>query len=83
MPLSVTIPMSADVPPMSNVISRSRPASAPAHWPPRMPAAGPESSSVTGRSAAACTLATPPLDIITCRSPSMPSPASAVASRSR
>ena len=72
-PSSVTIPMSAEVPPMSNVISRVRSASAPAHWPPRMPAAGPESRSVTGRSAAAWTLATPPLDIITCRSPCTPS----------
>ena len=72
-PCSVTIPMSADVPPMSNVISRRRSASAPAHCPPRTPAAGPDSSRVTGRSAALCTLARPPLDIITWRSRRTPS----------
>ena len=68
---------------MSKVISRRRPESAPAHWPPRMPAAGPDSSSVTGRSAALRALATPPLDIITCRSPAAPSPSRAPARRSR
>ena len=62
---------------MSKVISRRRPASAPAHCPPRMPAAGPDSRSVTGRSAALRTLARPPLEIITCRSERTPSSANA------
>ena len=82
-PRSVTMPMSAEVPPMSNVISRARPESSPAQTPPRMPAAGPESSSVTGFSAAADAVATPPLDIITCSSPGTPSSRSEAASCSR
>ena len=59
-PRSLTIPMSADVPPMSKVIKRLRPAGPPAQEAPRTPAAGPERSSVTGFSAAASALATPP-----------------------
>ena len=72
MPASVTRPMSALVPPMSKEISRRRPARAPAHCAPSTPAAGPESISVTGRSAASATLATPPLERITSRSASTP-----------
>ena len=83
MPASVTSPMSVLVPPMSNVISRPRPTSRPAHCAPSTPAAGPESISVTGRSAASATLATPPLERITSRSARTPRSARPSVSRSR
>ena len=48
---SMTMPISALVPPMSKVIRLSRPASAPTQAPPSTPAAGPDSRSATGCSA--------------------------------
>ena len=61
---SSTMPMSADVPPMSKVMSLRRPESSPVHRPPRTPAAGPESRVTTGRDTVR-TVATPPFELMT------------------
>ncbi len=58
---------------MSKVISGCARRGRPPRDPRERPAAGPERSSVTGFSAAASALATPPLDIITCKPPLTPS----------
>ena len=77
---STTMPMSALVPPMSKVISRSRPASAPTQPPPRTPAARPDSSVSAGFSATIAGVATPPFDAMMRSSPSMPGLRSALPS---
>src|ERR1700716_1139650 len=75
------MPISAEVPPTSKVISRSRPDNAPPQGPPGTPAAGPESSVSTGVFATVAGVATPPLEHITCRSAAKPSWLKLLASR--
>ena len=69
---SSTMPMSAEVPPMSKVMSLRRPESSPVQRPPRTPAAGPESRVTTGRSETVRTVATPPLELMTWSSAETP-----------
>jgi hypothetical protein len=69
---STVMPISADVPPTSKVISDVRPDSAPLQAPPRTPAAGPESRVRIGFSATIFAVAAPPFDPITCRSQDRP-----------
>jgi hypothetical protein len=52
----------AVVPPMSNVISRSRPIRRASAWAPTTPAAGPDSMMCMGLAAAAASVIRPPLD---------------------
>ncbi|HWD58058.1 MAG TPA: hypothetical protein VG308_07265 [Stellaceae bacterium] len=76
---STAIPISAEVPPTSKVISRLRPDNAPLQVPPRTPAAGPDSKISTGLFATVAAVATPPFEHMTWRSPAVlvtPSPSS-------
>ena len=68
---------------MSKVISRSRPGERAGPLPAEDAGGRPGEQQRHGPLGRACTPATPPLDIITCSSPSTPCSASAAASRSR
>ena len=75
---SATMPISAEVPPTSKVMTRSRPQAAAVQAPPSTPAAGPDNRVSTGRSATMEAVATPPLEPMTRSaqpSPSSPRPA--------
>jgi hypothetical protein len=61
-PPCVTMPISAEVPPTSKVMRLRCPERAPAQSPPITPAAGPDRSVSTGRSATMAGVATPPFD---------------------
>ena len=75
------MPISADVPPISKVISLSRPAWAPTQSPPSTPAASPDISVSAGFSRTIRAVATPPLDAMMRNSPRTPMPCSAASSR--
>ena len=74
-------PMSAEVPPMSSVITFSWPAIRPAQMPPIRPATGPDMSSETGRALAERAPTVPPLDCMSWTS--LRKPASRMASANR
>ncbi len=63
---------SALVPPMSKVISRSKPAALPTNAAPITPAAGPESSVSTGRRPASAAGMMPPFDLVDSTGARMP-----------
>ena len=72
---SITRPMSAVVPPMSNVSAALSPTSSARRAPPITPAAGPEADRAIGSSRARAAGATPPLVCIMCSGTETPSPA--------
>ena len=83
LPPATTVPMSALVPPTSKVMRSRRPERSPAKAPPSTPAAGPESRSVTGSSAAWAIGATPPLERMMWTSERTPAVAQPAARRRR
>ena len=64
----------AVVPPMSKVISLSKPMRRASAWAPTTPAAGPDSMMCIGRAAAASAVIRPPLDCMISSGPRTPMP---------